>query len=89
MSKESLKKAVALTGGQVALAAAIRGELPGVKVSQGHVWKWLNRASRPMPPAEYVIAIARATGFAVTPHQLRQDIYPRERDGMPEQDFAA
>ena len=34
-------------------------------------------------PAERVIPIAAATEWRVTPHQLRPDLYPNARDGMP------
>lgn len=34
-------------------------------------------------PAERVIAIAEAADYAVTPHQLRPDIYPDPLDGLP------
>jgi len=85
MSKEVLQKAVQIAGGQVALAAGIRSEMPGLKVSQAHIWKWLNRVQAEVPPAEYVIAIAKTVDFEVTPHELRPDIYPHPRDGLPGQ----
>lgn len=83
MSKESLLKAVELSGGQAALAKAIRSNKPDSKVKQAHVWQWLNVSKEPVPPAEYVITIALAVGWRVTPHELREDIYPNQSDGMP------
>jgi DNA-binding transcriptional regulator YdaS (Cro superfamily) len=38
------------------------------------VWNWINRDRK--VPAEFVLAIERATGGRVTRHQLRPDIYP-------------
>ncbi|XYK59247.1 YdaS family helix-turn-helix protein [Serratia sarumanii] len=35
-----------------------------------------------------VIKWAAATGFKVTPHELRPDLYPNTRDGLPEQTAA-
>ena len=83
MSKESLLRAVELADGQVAMARAIKARMPACKVKQSHVWQWLNTVKGETPPAEYVIAIAAAVGYQVTPHQLRADIYPNPSDGMP------
>lgn len=33
--------------------------------------------------AERVIAICKVTGWAVTPHEVRPDIYPNPGDGIP------
>ena len=84
-----LRRVIELVGGQVALAAAIRQRIPGCKVSQAHVWKWLNRAKCPVPPAEYVCAMAEAVDYEVTPHQLRPDVYPHSQDGLPRDREAA
>lgn len=64
----SLQKAIDIAGGQAALARMI-----GVK--QGHVWKWLHK-TRAGVPGEQVLPIYHATQGAVTPHELRPDIYP-------------
>jgi DNA-binding transcriptional regulator YdaS (Cro superfamily) len=69
-----LEKAIEIVGSQTALASAC-----GVK--QAYIWNWINRDKR--VPAEYVIPACRATGFEVTPHQMRPDIYPNKTDGMP------
>lgn len=34
-------------------------------------------------PPERVISLCEWGGWAVTPHQLRPDIYPHPKDGMP------
>lgn len=83
MCKETLSKAVKKVGGQVALAEAIRSRKPGSRVEQGHVWKWLNICKSPVPPAEYVIPISEATGWELTPHALRPDLYPNPTDALP------
>lgn len=64
-----LERAVAIAGGQVALARKL-----GLK--QAHVWWWLNRAKK--LPAEQAIAIEKATDGKVSRHELRPDIYPIE-----------
>jgi len=60
---------------------AVRNEFPSEQamadalgVSQPTVWRWVNQ-SRQLP-AEFVIPAARLTG--VSPHDLRDDIYPRD-----------
>jgi DNA-binding transcriptional regulator YdaS (Cro superfamily) len=60
----ALQKAVAISGGQVALAKKL-----GLK--QGHVWWWLNRSKR--IPAEQTIAVEQLTG--VSRHELRPDVF--------------
>lgn len=47
----------------------------GLGVAQPTVWHWLN-ASRKLP-AEYVLKAERLYG--VSRHDIRPDIYPRER----------
>lgn len=73
---ESLRKAILIAGGQVALAKQLG-------TSQARVWNWLNRDSR--IPAEYVLPIERATG--VSRHELRPDLYPVD-DSVPESQVA-
>lgn len=88
MSKETLLKAVELAGGQAHLARAVRGVLPESKISQVHVWGWLNEAKIVVPPAEYVLPIAQALDWKITPHELRADLYPNPGDAMPEKEAA-
>ncbi|MHB1098525.1 MAG: YdaS family helix-turn-helix protein [Burkholderiales bacterium] len=78
-----LEQAVALCSGQSELARRLRALLPGDKVSQVHVWKWLNRVSGPVPPAKYVIPICQAVEWQITPNQMRPDLYPFPHDGLP------
>lgn len=70
---DGLRTAISVCGGQTGLASRL-----GVR--QGHVWAWLHRTG--VVPAEHVIPIVRATSGAVTPYQLRPDIYP-DPDWMP------
>jgi DNA-binding transcriptional regulator YdaS (Cro superfamily) len=48
-----------------------------VGVTPGAVWQWLNDEAR--ISAEKVLPIERATDGAVTRHDLRPDLYPREK----------
>ena len=82
-NRGALLRAIELAGSQVALAAGIRQHLPGSKVSQAHISRWLYRVKGPVPPSDYVIAIASAVDFKVTPHELRSDLYPNAADGLP------
>ena len=80
MSKEALIKAIEVVGNQVRMADEIK-KRNGSNVKQQHVWKWLNTAKCPVPPAEHVLAIEAATrekGIVVSRHELRPDIYPYE-----------
>jgi len=75
MDESPLEAAVRIAGGQSQLARkASAAASPGRKLTQAMVWKWLNRARGPVPPAEWVIPIELATG--VSRHDLRIDIYP-------------
>lgn len=76
MSKQNLSKAVAIAGGQSALAIKL-----GVK--QAHVWGWLHKTKDGLPP-EQVLPVCYATHWQVTPNQLRPDLYPHPKDGLPE-----
>jgi DNA-binding transcriptional regulator YdaS (Cro superfamily) len=65
----ALERAIEALGGQSQLARAI-----GNGVRQQNVWWWRNRSGR--VPAEYVLAIQKATGGQVKAHELRPDVYP-------------
>ena len=71
MEKYALMMAVDWLGGQAAT-----GRLLGV--DQPRVWHWIHTQKR--VPAEYAIALEKATKGLVTRYQLRPDIYPREDD---------
>lgn len=66
----ALEKAIEEVGSQAALAKAL-------KVKPQHVWNWLNRDKH--VPAEQVLPIEAATGGKVTRHELRPDLYPKDR----------
>ncbi len=66
--KAALKKAVQAIGSQGKVA-----RICGVK--QPSVWAWVNNGVT--LPAEHVLKIEEASG--VSRHDLRPDIYPRER----------
>lgn len=68
MSKNALRRAISIVGGQTALSKKIG------KVKQPHIYNWLNRDK--CVPAEFVLAIEAATNGQVTRHDLRPDIYP-------------
>ena len=59
-----IKTAVKLAGGQSALGKTLG-------VSQQRVWHWLHKLQR--VPAEYCVAIEKATG--VSRHELRPDVF--------------
>lgn len=65
----AIEKAVSLVGGQVAMAAKC-----GVRYQA--VQKWVRSGK---VPAERVLTIERATDGKVSRHDLRPDLYPRER----------
>ncbi len=73
--KKSLEKAIQIAGSQTRLAKRVGKE-------QGHVWDWLNKRAGKVP-AELVCDVAKATGWKVTPHSLRPDIYRHPEDGLP------
>lgn len=72
-TKPALLSAIALCGGQAALARALSAAL-GARVSQQRTW---NAAHRDQTvPAEWCLAIEQATEGRVSRHQLRPDLYP-------------
>jgi DNA-binding transcriptional regulator YdaS (Cro superfamily) len=71
MDKLPLSRAIELTGLQP-LAKAV-----------GVTYQAIRKFERTGIPAERVIPISRATGWRVTPHELRPDLYPDARDGLP------
>lgn len=62
----ALQKAIKLAGGQSALGRLL-------KIHRQAVAQWEKA------PVERVLAIEHATGAQITRHDLRPDIYPRER----------
>lgn len=75
MIENSLLKAIEICGGQTALAE---------KIGKGQtlISSWVKRRECRVG-ADYVIQVAEATDWQVTPHQLRPDLYPHYDDGLP------
>lgn len=72
----SLLKAIDLCDGQTRLAEKIG-------TGQATVSAWVNRFNH-QTGVDFVLKVAEATSWQVTPHQLRPDIYPHPHDGLPE-----
>ena len=70
--KTAFLAAIALCGGQAALARALSVML-GARVSQQRIWNALHRDR--LLPAEWCIGIERLTGGHVAREDLRPDIY--------------
>jgi DNA-binding transcriptional regulator YdaS (Cro superfamily) len=69
----SFDKVCQLAGSQVKLAAIL-------KVKPQAVFHWKRKG---LVPADRVIATSAAVAYAVTPHELRADLYPHPDDGVP------
>lgn len=72
-----------MAGGQAHLARGIRERIPGSKISQVHVWGWLNSVQMEVPPPDAVLPICDFLGWRMTPHRLRPDLYPNPTDALP------
>lgn len=70
---DALNKAIELAGSQLALATLIGGV-------QTRISEWKRRGQ---VTADAVIPVCKAVEFAVTPHELRPDLYPHPEDGLP------
>jgi DNA-binding transcriptional regulator YdaS (Cro superfamily) len=68
---DHLKKAIELCGGPVKLSLSLG-------LHKTAVYKWGDQC-----PPERVLGVSELTGWAVTPHQLRPDLYPNRLDGLP------
>jgi DNA-binding transcriptional regulator YdaS (Cro superfamily) len=75
-SKPALLSAIALCGGQAALARMLSAAL-GAKISQQRIWNAAHR-DRTLP-AEWCLSIEQATGGQVSRHDLRPDLYPKDQ----------
>lgn len=71
MMNPAMSRAIELVGLQ-ALAAAV-----------GVTYQAIRKFERESLPGERVLAVACATGWRVTPHELRPDLYPNPTDGLP------
>ncbi len=70
---EALIRCRDAAGSDSALARALSEAKPDMPVSQPRVWRWINQSKQ--MPGEYVLAAAELYG--VSPHALRDDLYPR------------
>ncbi len=70
MDKQIILTAAGHVGGIVAMSFAL-GK------SRGAVSQWDK-----VPDGE-VLSVAKLTGYKVTPHQLRSDLYPNPTDALP------
>lgn len=68
----ALQRVIDIKGSQTALALVV-----GAK--QQAVGYWLREGL----PGEHVLKISADVNYAVTPHQLRPDLYPHPDDGLP------
>jgi DNA-binding transcriptional regulator YdaS (Cro superfamily) len=76
MLENPLLEAIEICGSQTLLGKKIGKD-------QYIVTAWVNRYGCKVSP-EFVIKVAEATEWKVTPHQLRPDLYPHPNDGLPE-----
>lgn len=70
MDKLSTRDLIKKAGGPVKIAAAL-----GITKQAASQWEEV--------PADQAIRVAEASGWLVTPHELRPDLYPNEADGLP------
>ena len=54
-----------------------------IGTGQATVGAWVNRFNKRVGDG-FVLKVAQATNYQVTPHQLRPDLYPHPHDGLPE-----
>ncbi len=71
-----------MTSNQVSNAVALVG-LQALAKSVGVTYQAIRKYERQGVSAERVIPIASATGWRITPHALRPDLYPNPGDGLP------
>ena len=71
--KKALAAAIALVGGQAALARLLT-RAAGKSVSQQRIWNAVHRDQT--IPAEWCLAIEQATAAQITRRDLRPDLYP-------------
>jgi len=83
MSSEALNEACKIAGSQTNLVRRILAICPDSKIMPPAIWAWVKSGRADRPPAEYVLPIAQAVDWQITPHQLRTDLYPHPCDGMP------
>jgi DNA-binding transcriptional regulator YdaS (Cro superfamily) len=72
-ANRALMRAIGLVGGPTKVGQLFEPSIRAQAISQ-----WV------ICPAERALVLAAATNYAVTPHELRPDIYPHRHDGLPE-----
>lgn len=69
---DALNRAVELCGSQRELARRLAVRMKDPKISQAHVWKWIQKGQA---PAEVCRAIEAEVEGKVTRYKLRPDVY--------------
>jgi hypothetical protein len=73
----ALKRAIEAAGSQSELERRLKAA--GEEISQQSIALWLKSGI----PARWVLPVARAIEFKVTPHDLDRKAYPNPWDGLP------
>jgi len=74
---DALKRAIAAAGSQAELERRLKAA--GEQIRQQSISLWLKSGI----PAGWVLPVARAVEFQVTPHELDAKAYPNRWDGLP------
>lgn len=79
---DALNKVIDIfSGNKSALAKRLAERSGNEKLVSVHITNWIERDKK--VPAEYVIPLADICDYAVTPHELRPDLYPLPHDCVP------
>jgi hypothetical protein len=70
-------------GNKTAVAKKLAVETGNDKLCAVHINNWLSRDKK--VPDLMAIPLAKISGWAVKPHELRLDLYPHPEDGLPEE----
>ena len=70
------------TSNPVSIAVSLVGLQPLAK-AVGVSYQMIRKYERAGTSAERVLDLSRATGWRVTPHALRPDLYPNAPDALP------
>jgi len=80
--KTPLEKIIDICGTQQGLADRVNLIDPSKKLTQSTVGAWVSRYECRVGD-KYVLVVAQAAEWVITPHKLRPDLYPHEDDGLP------
>lgn len=81
---EALQKIIDLfDGNKSAVAKKLAEDTGNEKLCAVHINNWMTRDNK--VPDLMAIPLARISGWQVTPHELRLDLYPHPEDGLPEE----